>query len=99
MARFLNTRGLASLAVAICDRCKMKVPLVELKSDSDSPGLRVCRKCMDDPDPWRLPPRVTEKITLKNPRPEKEISVVSNYLLTEDGSYILNTPLNDRLQP
>lgn len=99
MAKFLNTRGKASLAIALCDRCKRKFPIGELLSDPNSKGLRVCREDLDVFDPWRLPPRVTEKITLRDPRPDEGIPVVSNYLVTEDGSYILNTPQSERLQP
>ena len=56
--------------IAVCDRCKMKKALSSLKADGNSPGLRVCSDCWDPLDRWRLPPRKTEDISLKYPRPD-----------------------------
>jgi hypothetical protein len=56
MARFLNTRGRASLALARCDRCQRKFPIGELRRDGDNPALKVCRADYDHIDPWKLPP-------------------------------------------
>lgn len=75
MSLFLDTRGLSTVAIGICDRCKMKVPLARMRSDGNSPGLRVCDKpgCWDHFDPWRLPARRPEDITLRFPRPEESL--------------------------
>lgn len=73
MPRYINTRGNASLAIAVCDRCKFKFPLVELMEDGNSPGLRVCLACRDDYDPYRLPTREPEDVTLQYPRPEEPL--------------------------
>lgn len=71
MPTFLDTRGLSSLAIAVCDRCKMKRPFVSLMSDPNFPGLRVCDQgCADEKDPYRLPARQTERINLRFPRPD-----------------------------
>lgn len=70
MPRYLNTRGNATLAIGICDRCSRKFPLGELTSDPNFPGLRVCRADRDQFDPYRLPPRKPEDITLRFPRPD-----------------------------
>jgi hypothetical protein len=51
MPRYLNTSGNATLGIGICDRCKMKFPLTELFSDPNAPGLKVCRKDVDEFDP------------------------------------------------
>jgi hypothetical protein len=76
MSRFLDTRGAPVLAVGICDRCKMKRRLVDLSADRNSPGLRVCNQgCNDEYDPWRLPARKAEDISVQYPRPEEDISV------------------------
>lgn len=56
--------------VAICDRHHGKVYLSTLIADRQSPGLRVCPDCADDMDPWRLPARRSETITLQYPRPD-----------------------------
>jgi hypothetical protein len=75
MSRYLSTRGMSVLTIAVCDRCKMKRPLVDLTADRNSPGLRVCnRGCNDEFDPWRLPARATETITVDHPRPDEDIS-------------------------
>ena len=70
MSYYLDTTGNASLAVAICGRCGLKFPIGDLESDPNSPGLRVCRDDRDDYDPYRLPARETEDITLRYPRPD-----------------------------
>lgn len=75
MSRYLDTRGQNSVAIAVCDRCKMKVPLSSLTADRNSPGLRVCMpECNDALDPYRLPARKTENITLRYPRPDEPLS-------------------------
>lgn len=72
----VNT-GAGTAAIGVCDRCHMKVPLDELRPDGNSPGLRVCSKkgCRDVLDPWRLPARQTENISLQYPRPDLELTV------------------------
>ncbi len=90
MPRFLNTRGRPTLALAVCDRCRMKRRLNEIVADGNSPGLRVCiYGCRDVLDPWRLPARQTERITLRNPRLEEPIPAISFGLLTERGERIV----------
>lgn len=70
MPTFLNTRGRATLAIAICGRCSRKFPYDELMPDPNYPGLRVCRDDLDQFDPYRLPARQTENIALRFPRPD-----------------------------
>lgn len=70
MAVFLDTTGNATLAIGICGRCSRKFPLDELMSDPNFPGLRVCRADLDEFDPYRLPARQTENITVRFPRPD-----------------------------
>lgn len=84
MPIFLDTRGLTSVAIAVCDRCKMKVPFTTLVSDPNFPGLRVCehRGCKDEFDPYRLPARKTERINLRFPRPDVSVAVDPDALLT-----------------
>lgn len=73
------------LTVAICDRCKRKRPYLALGPDGDKPGLRVCQDagCSDQKDPWRLPPRQPENISIRYPRPD--VSIAN----TEDSSAIV----------
>lgn len=74
MPRYLPVNlGGGTVAIAICDRCKMKVQYNTLQADGNSPGLRVCDKCRDVKDPYRYPARKTEVITLRQPRPDEDL--------------------------
>lgn len=94
MPIFLNTLGLESLAIAICDRCRMKRAFVNLSADPNFPGLRVCNQgCKDQFDPYRLPARKTERINLRFPRPDVSVAVDPNDIITTEG-FILSTNQN-----
>lgn len=83
MPTFLDTTGLASLAIAVCDRCKTKKPYVDLRPDGNSPGLRVCGDgCWDTKDPYRLAARKTERINLRFARPDVSVAATDNFLMT-----------------
>lgn len=77
MPYFVNTYGHATLAVGICGRCSLKFPLDDLAPDPNSPGLLVCVDDLDDYDPYRLPPRELEDITLLMPRPDVDLVTVT----------------------
>lgn len=70
MSIWLDPTGKSTYGIAICGRCSRKMSLDDLYPDPNAPGLMVCRKDLDVFDPWRLPPRQTEDITLRNPRPD-----------------------------
>ena len=70
MAAFIDTRGRNKMAIAICSRCSRKFPYDELSPDPNYPGVLVCDEDLDELDPWRLPSRETENITLEHPRPD-----------------------------
>lgn|SRR5882724_2285812 len=70
MGLYLNTLGRNRLAIGVCGRCGIKFALDDLEPDVNYPGLLVCRLDSDDYDPYRLPPRETEDITLDMPRPD-----------------------------
>lgn len=70
MSKYLDPTDRPSYGVAVCDRCQTKYFLDELSPDRDKPGLRVCRPCNDEKDPWRLPPRRPDQIALRFPRPD-----------------------------
>jgi hypothetical protein len=79
MSLWLDTTGLSSLAIGICGRCSKKFPILELFPDPNSPGLRVCSDDLDVLDPWRLPARQTEDITVTHPRPDSSlVTTVAN---------------------
>jgi len=54
--------------------------------DPNFPGMRVCKDDVDQFDPWRLPARQTENITLRFPRPDTSIARTDSELLTENGN-------------
>ena len=85
MPMFLDTTGNARLAIAICDRCRRKFPIGELMSDPNSPGLKVCAADRDQLDPYRLPPRKADSITLPFVRPDEPIPTNPEGFITEDG--------------
>lgn len=70
MPLFLNPRGKATYGEGICARCDLKFSLQELFDDPNYPGLKVCRKDMDQYDPYRLPPREPDPISLPFTRPD-----------------------------
>ena len=86
MPRFLETTGMSSLSIGICDRCKFKYPYSELRPDGNIPAIRVCGNgCSDEFDPYRLPARQPEKITIRFPRPDTDVAENhSNIILDPD---------------
>lgn len=90
------------LAIAICDRCRMKRSYKSLKPDGNSPGLYVCDEgCWDPIDPYRLPPRQPEPVALDHPRPDASLANETNYLTTGTDADMfwanLNAEDDDRL--
>lgn len=96
MPRFLDTLGLSDIAIAVCDRCKMKRPHAVMRSDPNFPGLQVCDQgCADQFDPYRLPARKTERITIRFPRPDLSVAVEPHQLETTGyGGYVVSTEGN-----
>lgn len=93
MPKFLDTLGNSDIAIAVCDRCKMKRAHSVMRSDPNFPGLQVCDQgCADQFDPYRLPARKTERINIRFPRPDESIAVQNNQLVTGGyGAYIIST--------
>jgi hypothetical protein len=90
MSKWLNTIGNTVLSIAICDRCKMKRAYDDITQDRNIPGLRVCIfGCNDERDPYRLPARQPEKISLRFPRPDADVAAV-NDAITTDPNISLN---------
>jgi hypothetical protein len=88
MPRFIDTLGLSDIAIAVCDRCKMKRPHATLGPDTNFPGLMVCAEnCRDEKDPYRLPARKTERINLRFPRPDVSVAVNPNDIAGTGGAY------------
>ena len=83
MPVYLDTRGNSVLSVAICDRCSRKFAYTDLMPDPNFPGMRVCKDDLDNFDPWRLPARQTENISLRFPRPDVSVAMPPNLLNTQ----------------
>ena len=91
MPLWLNTRGNTVLSIAICDRCKRKVPYSDIRPDGNIPAIRVCGDgCSDQFDPYRLPARQSEKISLRFPRPDADIAEYQDAITTDPN--IVNNP-------
>jgi hypothetical protein len=92
MSIYLDTRGRSTLGIGLCARCSRKMSLDELFSDPNSPGLRVCREDLDNLDPYRLPPRQPDNITLPFVRPDLPLTTNPAGIVTEDdNSFIIGT--------
>jgi hypothetical protein len=67
-----------------------------MRSDPNFPGLQVCNEgCADEFDPYRLPARKTERITIRFPRPDVSVAVDPNDLVTEEqGDWTISTEGN-----
>jgi len=80
--KWLDTRGNSVISIAICARCKMKRAYTDIVEDGNIRGLRVCvYGCRDTLDPYRLPARKTENITVRYPRPDVPVNQVHNNLV------------------
>lgn len=78
MSVFLPQQNKGSMAIAVCDRCNSKVYYDDLIPDGNSPGLMISKNhpgCWDVKDPWRLPARKTENISLRHPRPDVPVAI------------------------
>jgi hypothetical protein len=100
MPRFLDTRGNSVIAIFICDRCKMKRPIIEARPDPNFPGLKVCAQgCADVKDPYRLPARKTERITLAFPRPDVSVALDPTAIQTTGVNQVNLSPEQNTQTP
>lgn len=80
MTKYLNTIGEEVLSIAACPRCKLKIKYVDLVQDPNNLQW-YCRDCVDEFDPYRLPVREGDKLSLQYPRPDED-------LVNPDGTFI-----------
>jgi hypothetical protein len=85
MAIWLNTKGKGTLGIGLCDRCHFKFSLEDLMPDGNAPGLRVCKRCCDVLDPYRLPARQPDDITLPFYRPILPSLVFDTAVIEQNG--------------
>lgn len=69
---YLPVKTTGTAAIAVCPRCKFKVYYDDLRQDPNTKNW-YCKSCIDLYDPWRLPARVPEDITLQHPRPDEDL--------------------------
>ena len=76
--------------------------------DPNFPGLKVCQQgCADQKDPYRLPARKTERITLQYPRPDVSVAADDsglvlgpvNAVVANNGSQWYISTQNDSTTP
>jgi hypothetical protein len=71
----------------------MKRPYADMRPDGNIPAIKVCSEsCSDQFDPYRLPARQPEKITIRFPRPDTDIAVYNDAITTDPN--VVNTPNN-----
>lgn len=74
MPRYISTNtGGSSVAIAVCPRCSFKYRYDALVKDPNTQQF-VCKDCADLYDPYRMPARVPENITLNRPRPDEKLN-------------------------
>lgn len=78
MSMFFNPRGRSTYGIGVCARCYLTFSIDDLQDDPNYPGLKVCRKDMDEYDPYRLPPREPDQITLPFTRPDVPVVASTN---------------------
>lgn len=81
--RTMTTRAGGADQLAICDRCRMTFKHSQLMKDPNALGLRVCKDCKDQFNPYRLPVRQCDPIALPWVRPMVHL-VAPRYLITEE---------------
>lgn len=95
MPLYLDTRGNSTLGIGICSRCSRKMSLDKLQPDPNYPGLRVCEKDADQFDPYRLPPRQADNITLPFMRTDTPIPTNPNGAITQNELQFLISENNN----
>jgi len=100
MPLYLDTRGKTTLGIGICGRCSRKFSLDDLHPDPNYPGLRVCQDDRDQYDPYRLPARQPEVISLRFPRPDTPIATNPAGTIAENGDqFLINEGSDEYLEP
>lgn len=96
MARFLSPFARRIAAPAVCQRCNFKFYLVDLQPDGDNPGIRVCRQCCDQIDPYKLPPPPPDRIAIPNPLPDVMPVPPQPSPAGTDGLGVASSPISDK---
>lgn len=76
--------GKSNISPAICDRCHFRGANADMIQDPDRMGLFVHKDCADQLDPWKLPPRQTERITLDRVRKDTSTAYTPPAIIIPD---------------
>lgn len=74
MGLYLPINAKGTVAVAVCGRCNTKMQYADLRQDPNT-KLWVCEACCDLLDPYRLPARRVEDVSLQHPRPDEALEL------------------------
>lgn len=84
MSIFGVNRGKTNIANGICDRCRLRMANADMVEDKDKPGIWGHPECMDGIDPWKLPPRQPEDVTVQHPRRDTFVGSPTPPLIPSD---------------
>ena len=74
MSLYLDVKNVGgSMAIAVCPRCSMKMYYGDMVQDPNT-KVYMHKDCADKYDPWKLPARAAEDITLHHPRPDTDLT-------------------------
>ena len=76
-----STFSTGSESIGTCDRCKFKRMYQDLRADGACPGLRVCNKCWDQPNPFLTWQPDLPQYVLQFPRPDQLLTTTYQYVL------------------
>ena len=75
MSLYLPVKAVGgTMAIGICSRCSKKMYVGDMVKDPNN-GMWTCREDQDLYDPYKLPARKTENITVSHPRPDVPLEV------------------------
>lgn len=91
MSLYLPVRTKGSAAIAICPRCSKKMYLSDMVLDPNNLNW-YCKEDADTLDPWRLPARLAEDISLDHPRPDVKVDDAESTILSNESGVDLDFP-------
>ena len=71
---YLPVSRAGTVAIAVCPRCRLKIQYDDLIQDPNDKNW-YCSECIDLYDPYRLPARQAEDISLRHPRTEDDLDI------------------------
>lgn len=88
---YLPVSAKGSVAISVCPRCQKKMQYADLRQDPNNKQW-YCGECVDIYDPWRLPARRAEDISLQHPRPDVTVADAEDEVLSNEANIHLDFP-------